>query len=203
MNDLASAVRRLVAATVTNAAPAEVIRHAAAALSAEADALERHIPADVPSITQIGPVWGEPSGFRNSMLFDSVVGPLNPLAAPVHLTFHEGHVLGEVSFGTPYEGPPGCVHGGVLAAMFDIVLSAANVAAGAAGPTKKLELRFRKPTRLNVPVEVDAHVQDSDGRSIVTVGRLTQGEVVTVEAVGTFVVADPERLNRLHETNKA
>ena len=32
------------------------------------------------------------------------------------------HVVGHVVFGDAYEGPPGCVHGGFIAAAFDEVL---------------------------------------------------------------------------------
>ena len=49
-----------------------------------------------------------------------LIGNANPLAAPVRLAVEEDHVAGTATFGSAYEGPPGCVHGGVVAAAFDL-----------------------------------------------------------------------------------
>ena len=58
------------------------------------------------------------------MPYDVVVGPFNPLALPVVLDFEPPKALGRAAFDVAYEGAPGCVHGAVLAATFDIVLTA-------------------------------------------------------------------------------
>ena len=42
-------------------------------------------------------------------------------------------IAGEAHFDYPYEGPPTCVHGGVIAETFDEMLGAANMVAGNAG----------------------------------------------------------------------
>ena len=65
------------------------------------------------------------------MPYDVVVGPFNPVALPVVLDFDPPKALGRAVFDVTYEGAPGCVHGAVLAATFDIILTAANAIVGA------------------------------------------------------------------------
>jgi acyl-coenzyme A thioesterase PaaI-like protein len=86
----------------------------------------------------------------------------------------------------PYEGPPGCVHGAVIAATFDIVLTAANMLAKAPGLTVSLSTRYRRPTRLHVESRFEAWVERVDDRRTYTHGRIVQGDMVTVESEGIF-----------------
>ncbi len=105
--------------------------------------------------------------------------------------------LGHARFTKPYEGPPGCVHGAVLCAVFDMVFTAANRLADAAGPTVELTVRYRRPTRLDVDTTFEGWVSDRAGRITSTEGRALQGGVVTVEASGRFVRLSRERVMRL------
>ena len=51
---------------------------------------------------------------------NAVVGVRNAIAPPVILRWDEdGSVRSEVDLGVAYEGPPGCVHGGVSALLLD------------------------------------------------------------------------------------
>ncbi len=68
-------------------------------------------------------------------------------------------------FDWAYEGPPTCVHGGVIAEVFDEVLGAANIVAGVRAMTGTLTVRYRKPTPLNTacgrgPVRAPGGAQD-------------------------------------------
>ncbi len=56
-----------------------------------------------------------------------VIGFANPVAPPVEVWAVEGEkgwreVRGRVTYGYAYEGPPTCVHGGVIAELFDELL---------------------------------------------------------------------------------
>lgn len=46
------------------------------------------------------------------------IGLANPLSPPMSLHMHSDEVTGTVTFGSAYEGPPGNVHGGYVAAVF-------------------------------------------------------------------------------------
>ena len=198
MADLIDAVRRLIAAGVTNRAPAGTTGQVAADLHALASRLEAHVPDPPPPLTVLTNVGGRgASGLLDRMAFDVVVGRYNPLALPLQLSFEPPSAFGRGCFSLPYEGPPGCVHGAVIAASFDIVLTAANVIADAAGPTVRLSLRYRRPTLLHDEAVFEARVDRREGRRTFSSGRLVQNGVVTVEAEGEFAAIAHHRTQSL------
>ena len=143
---LADALRRLIRLAVSTAPPPRATAELTAQLAAVADQFEAHIP-DVPLPRYAPSEEGPPGGsfVGDSMPFDIVVGRFNPLALPVRLSAAPPKALGHATFHVAYEGAPGCVHGGALAAAFDIVFSAANSIAGVNGPTVRLSLRYKGP----------------------------------------------------------
>ncbi len=199
MDELVRAVRRLIAATVLNRAPAGDVAAAAAQLNQVAERLEGHVPDPPPGVTHLaGP--GLTSGgaaMGAGMAFDVVVGPYSPLALPVDITLEPPLAVGRACFTLPYEGPPGCVHGGVIAATFDIVLTGANVIAGAAGPTVSLTTTYRRPTLLHEEARFEAWVDRTEERRVFTRGRVVQRGTVTAEAEGVFAVIDRNRTGKL------
>ena len=134
------------------------------------------------------------SSMNSSMPYDPVVGRFNPIALPVTITFDPPMAIGSACFTTPYEGGPGWVHGAAIAAAFDIVLTAANHIAGAAGPTVWLTVRFKRPTLVGVDARFEAEVVSNDGRRVTSRGRLVQDGLVCVEAEGEFAVIDSRKL---------
>jgi hypothetical protein len=86
----------------------------------------------------------------------------------------------------------------VLAGAFDIILTAANVIGGSAGPTRTLTIRYRRPTLIDHPSRFEAWVTSIDGRNIRSTGRLLQDGVVTVEADGEFVALDRPLIDSMH-----
>ena len=81
-------------------------------------------------------------------------------------------IRAEAYFDYPYEGPPTCVHGGVIAETFDEVLGAANMVAGHPGMTGTLTIRYRKPTPLRTPLRIEAPVpRAASGRKVRTWAR--------------------------------
>ncbi len=200
LGSVSDALRRLVALAVTTEVPAHVLAEVASGLNALGDRLEEALPA-VPFPRFVGrdpavPADGEE--IESSMPFDVVVGRYNPLAPPVRLEIDPPRALGHAVFTIPYEGAPGCVHGASIAGSFDIVLTAANMVAGAAGPTVRLALRFRRPTLLGTESLFEAWVDKRTERRIHTSGRLVQNGQVTVEAVGEFALLDREQIASLH-----
>jgi len=189
---LTQSVRRLIDVTVSIDAPPELLRDAAERI----DRLVGELRAAVPSPP---PVRYPGSGATPSEVFpyDYVMGKWNPLAAPVHIEWSDPLSIGTVTFGTAYEGPPGCVHGAAIAAAFDQVLNVANLMSGAAGPTARLELRYRRPTPLHRAVRFEGWVKQREERKIHAAGRLLADGEVTVEADGLFIIVDVERVMRM------
>lgn len=191
---LAAQVRRLTAATVAADAPREALVRAAAEVARIADALEAHVPTPHPPRYLGRATAGEIADF---FPFDPIVGRLSPLAPPLRMRWEDPVAIGEVRFGVPYEGPPACVHGGVIAAAFDQVFNVANLMRGVAGPTRALEVRYRKPTPLLRELRFEGWVDRVEGRDVHTHGRILDGDVVTVEASGVFVQLSHERVMQL------
>jgi hypothetical protein len=136
------------------------------------------------------------------MPFDVVVGRYSPLALPITITAEGPKAVGRGRFTLPYEGPPGCIHGAAIAGTFDIVFTAANVIANAAGPTATLTLTYRRPTLLYDEAVFEAWVDRTQGRRTYTSGRLLQNGVVTVEAEGVFVALSRETTRALGERHR-
>jgi acyl-coenzyme A thioesterase PaaI-like protein len=138
-----------------------------------------------------------------AMPFDMVVGSCNPVAPPIELWFEPPKAFGRVNFTAQYEGAPGCVHGAAIAAAFDIILTAANVVADAAGPTVELSIRYRKPTIVGIDTVFESWVTEVTDRRTFSTGRLLQDGVVKVEATGEFVNMSRERINAMHRNRLA
>ena len=92
-------------------------------------------------------------------------------AAPLHLKVRGDKVHGTAVFGAAYEGPPGCVHGGFIAASFDEVLGMTQSMTGHPGMTGTLTIRYRRPTPLHAEIRFEAELDRVEGRKIFTVGR--------------------------------
>jgi hypothetical protein len=204
--DLATAVRRLMVATVTATASPELVTETARQVAALAERLERHVPESGPVPTarfaEHTVASEEIDTLTSAMPFDMVVGSCNPVALPLTIEFDPPKAIGRALFTAPYEGAPGCVHGAVLAGAFDLMLTAANVLADAAGPTVSLTIRYRKPTLIAQPALFEAWVTSRDGRRIHSEGRLVQNGVVTVEAVGEFASMDRSRIAAMHRARR-
>ena len=72
----------------------------------------------------------------------------------------DGRAEGRVTLGKPHEGPPGLVHGGVVATLLDHVLARAVRAAGRGGLTATLTVTYRRPVPLGVALLATAELGD-------------------------------------------
>jgi len=137
-----------------------------------------------------------------------IIGAINPIAMPMTIstsTDENGrvNVVGHVTFGSAYEGPPGCVHGGIIAAYFDEVCGVAQSTTGNPGMTVNLTIDYRAPTPLHRPLEFRAHVDSVEKRKITTKGSLYHGDTLCAEATGIFVSMRPEIFERLTQMRDA
>jgi len=131
-----------------------------------------------------------------------LIGALNPIAVPLRIvteTAVDGTVIavGRATFGSPYEGPPGCVHGGFIAAAFDEVLGVSQSTSGNPGMTVNLTINYRSPTPLRKEIVFRGRIEAISGRKISTVGTLHHGETLCAEATAIFVSMRPELFERL------
>ena len=135
-----------------------------------------------------------------------VMGLANPIAPPVIVNVVDGadggrEIAGQANFGYPYEGPPTCVHGGVIAETFDEVLGACCIVSGNHGMTGTLTVRYRKPTPLRTDLRIEARYLGRDGRKIRAWAGMWHGDVLTAEADGLFIDVAPAQFVAIAEGN--
>jgi hypothetical protein len=195
--ELAAAVRRVTSVMIGAPLDDEDIRAATEGVAAIASALERVAGPGRRMRAQPDPA-GHPQDFFPT---SPVIGFANPVAPPVEVEAVDGGLRGTAYFDYPYEGPPTCVHGGVLAMVFDELLGAANIVAGSPGMTGTLTIRYRKPTPLRTHLRVEARFVERQGRKIMTTGTMYHGDVLTAEAEGIFVELVPERFLKIVSEN--
>ncbi|TDC87944.1 PaaI family thioesterase [Actinomadura sp. 7K507] len=183
---LAARVRELAeAAILTGADPAE-----AAAVADEVEALTARLAV---GRSEAPPYVVEHTGVMERHSANPVTGTLNPFAPPVDLgVTPDGAVRGEFTLSPLYEGPPTYVHGGVSAMVLDQALGMAAAVSGTPGMTATLELRYRRPTPLGVPLLIEAKFSRLEGRKIWASGSIAGPDGrVTVEATAMFI--QPQR----------
>jgi acyl-coenzyme A thioesterase PaaI-like protein len=125
------------------------------------------------------------------------IGLANPLSPPLHLEYRGDRVVGGVTFGAAYEGPPGCVHGGYVAAVFDELLGATQSLSGDQGMTAHLGVDYRRPTPLGVPLTLEGWLDRRDGRKIYARAAMYADGQLTAEADGLFIAFDREKFAAL------
>jgi len=201
--ELARLVAALRAATdlvVRPGAPPEVLADAADRVDGAVRVLEastRPWRASVPARPR---VEVEPHEF---FPFSPMIGLYSPLAPPLHCELRDGGVVGHTVLGAAYEGPPGCVHGGIIAGLFDELLGVANIAGGVGAMTGTLTITYRSPTPLHTELTLAGRVAAVEGRKVRTAGTLHAGDRLCVEAHGIFILVEHARFARLARTHGA
>ena len=96
-----------------------------------------------------------------------------------------------VRYDVRHEGAPGRVHGGVIAAGFDIVLGRAATEFGARGPTGEMTVRYLEPSPLHVELDYRAWLERREGRKSFVAGELRRSDTRAPCARGWAVYIAP------------
>ena len=118
---------------------------------------------------------------------DPIMGEHNPLAPPVMVERDGETIRGKVNLGAAYEGPPGYVHGAIIAGIFDMLLGMANIASGNPAMTGTLKIKYLRPTPLHTDLAFETRTDRVDGRKVHTKGTLHVDGEPTAEAEAVFV----------------
>jgi hypothetical protein len=114
-------------------------------------------------------------------------GISNPLAPPLNIWIDGAEAHGRATLGWVYEGPPGSVHGGYVAALFDQFMGMAQAIGGQPGMTGTLSIRYRRRTPLNTELHLHGRVTGIEGRKTFVLATLHADGELTAECEGTFV----------------
>ncbi|MCB9683218.1 MAG: PaaI family thioesterase [Alphaproteobacteria bacterium] len=189
---LAEAVRELALATVTTGGDVAALD----AVTAQVRALTPTLPPG-PTAAQ---AWDDGSYFDTVATWvdrGAMLGRSNPLAPPLYTTWDGARSVCDVVLTETYRGAPGMVHGGVVAAVFDQVFGHCVVMSGSSGLTGTLTVRYRRPTRLGVPLRFAAWRTTSEGRRLTLEATCTDDGHVTAEASALFVALDEDGARRV------
>lgn len=125
---------------------------------------------------------------------NAVVGVRNAIAPPVTLQWDDdGTVSSAFDLGVAYEGPPGCVHGGVSALLLDHLMGeTASDRHTRMTVTGTLTLRYEQPLPLG-RVRMQARIDRVDGRKVVVLAHIAAAGAdadgsAAVTAHGLFIV---------------
>lgn len=180
---LTDALRRLNEASLRTTVPPDVIADVRQQIEEITGRLEAAmIPANFGVVVTNN---GRVRGYGNA-----VVGLRNPFAPPLTIVQDKvkGGATSEFFLNALYEGPPGMVHGGVVALVLDQIFGEAAAAGGTPGMTGTLTLRYKKPTALGA-LKAEAWVASSAGIKTIVKGWLQDAEGdITVEAEGLFIL---------------
>ncbi len=114
--------------------------------------------------------------------FNPGSGRCNPVAPEVAMRVEGRSLVAECTFTNCYESAPDTVHGGMLAAVFDQVVSYAPMIDGKTGPTLKLSVSFLKAAPIETPLRFEAATDSVDGRKYSVSGVCWNGEEKVAEA---------------------
>jgi hypothetical protein len=121
------------------------------------------------------------------------IGAYNPCFPEYAIAVDGPHASGTVVFPLAFEGPPGIVHGGVLATFFDCVVQHHNCDVGVAGRTTSLLIEYRRPAPLDVELGFEVE-RETGERRITSRARLFLEGTPLCTATMEAVAGDRSRL---------
>jgi acyl-coenzyme A thioesterase PaaI-like protein len=187
----ADAARELFAALVASSADSATLDEAATELSHLAARLE----PDGRTSRYDGTDGIRFDGGSNAVVFEThpILGPSSPIAPPVVVVETDQGAAATATYDHRFEGVPGCVQGGFLAAAFDVVLGRSAARAGQPAVTGTLTVRYRRPTPLHTELRFEGQLDRVVDRQLFCSARVFAGDEVTAEAEAVFVTVDRSR----------
>ncbi len=150
-------------------------------------------------LRKVGPKYnqqGEIVGFDygNDMhYFSPVTGEGNPLSPPMQMHMEGDTAVGYVNFPASFEGPPGLVHGGSVAVVFDELFGLVLSMTDKPGMTGMLTIRYHKPCPIQTDLVLKGRVHSLSGRKLITKADINAGDQKVASAEGLFIMVDFEK----------
>ena len=117
-----------------------------------------------------------------------ITSAVNPLAPPLAIRQVDGESVSDTVLPPQYVGPPGRVHGGIVALMLDQVLGNAAHASGLPPSyTRELTITYDAATPLDRPIRVVGRIDRVDGRKRFMSGEVLADDRVAARATGVWI----------------
>ena len=114
-------------------------------------------------------------------------GKASAIAFPMEMDIVGDRVKGSAYVPLPYQGPPQRVHGGIVAAMFDVLLARTQMIGGVMGYTAYLNITYKAATPLETDLELEAWVEKVEGRKMFNAGKIMANGEVCATAEGLWI----------------
>jgi uncharacterized protein (TIGR00369 family) len=103
--------------------------------------------------------------------------------------------LCEFELGAQFGGPPGHVHGGIIATILDEAMSKANKLRSKVALTRRMEVEYLRPVPLGQPLVAEGRISRVRGRALYNRAELRSAEgVVLARSRGKFLAIDAEKM---------
>jgi len=116
-----------------------------------------------------------------------LAGWSNPIAPPVNSWVEGDRAYATCKCGWAYEGPPGSIHGGIIAAIFDQFLGTAQALGKQPGMTGYLHVNYHNRTPVNTELKLEGWLVRTEGRKTILAGEMRANDVLTASCEGLFV----------------
>ena len=94
-----------------------------------------------------------------------------------------------------FEGPPGLLHGGIIATLMDEAMSKAVRAHGVTAMTRQMEIDYLRPVPSGAQIRIEGRIVRSEGRQHWTEAKILNAKTATLaSAKGLFVEVYLSRL---------
>jgi len=116
-------------------------------------------------------------------------GPGNPHGLRLNFTIADDRtVVCDAVLTEFYEGPPGYLHGGIIATLLDEAMSKANRAQGVTAMTRHMNVDYLRPVSSNASIRIHGQVTRSEGRKHWATAQIHNSEGKTLaKATGLFI----------------
>jgi hypothetical protein len=187
--ELAQVIRDLMCTVLSLERPSAEVQE----LRRELRAVQQRLAAEMPA--DLAPRVGDNAHPEQRVYLDHSrdVGRYNACFPDYEMSVADQRGEGTVEFPLVYEGPPGIVHGGFLALFFDCALQQLNCDLGAAGKTRSLSMRYRRPAPILTKLRFIVQRTISD-RTIVATGELFQDDELLCAAEMNAVLGERANL---------
>lgn len=147
----------------------------------------------IPSFAELVDHRPDSDGPRPQGMADrAVVGGANPLSVEIETTLEGDVAVARVVFGAAFEGAPGRVHGGMVAAVLDDIAGYALAFEGEPGFTGTLEVVYRAPVPIERTIEFRTRVRGREGRKLFVEAEARLDDRVLASAELTMILVDQE-----------
>jgi uncharacterized protein (TIGR00369 family) len=126
-------------------------------------------------------------------------GPANPEGLHLVFTLEAAAqtATARVNLTRNHEGPPGHIHGGIIATLMDEAMSKLNRPLGVIAMTRRMEVDYLRPSPLRSDLVLTGRHIRREGRKLFHEAELTLPDgTVLAKSQGLFVVLDPAFISK-------